>query len=536
MTNSNEVNAKRVNAVNGDNGVNGVNAVNRVNGFKKNNAVNGVNAVNRVNGVKKNNGDNANRVNVRTNKGNIIRTSNRNVYYISYSGVLTGSQELRDYNAKLIKDKTLYGGNKSLTKFGEYCKLYDVEGKKGAEPFFDSIVAQIATLKNEKFDEFFEYLKVIPETTKPLLEGKNSNLTIQNLNMFTTGSGIKFKLVVDGEEPIIIQRPDNYDSGRHIFILGPISDDTLSKIYILVRKATLKEPLFIHMQGENGVYNSKNAKNANSSTLIGMKKKDGVFANAFNFQGNMYNANRFRNHMKRVAQCYTVCLKTDARGTNGSLPPIMIQFYNNIITKYIREGTNKINNTNSTKLDIAHITQDIYDKDNFVSLSQLLQNSRPTTLELTGKAYFTKETYETRETSGNLFNKLHPPPIFRTGWKGKFNNGHNMLGGQNNSNNKGVSSGWKYNEVLTNNINNFIVSCWVKCGIPNLPKPKVVFMDQKTIRPSSPHKPIGFHENMFVNAAGYWFQVFNKIYMTKANIFKTTGNKLKNKPLTFERK
>jgi len=449
------------------------------------------------------------------------------VYYISYSGVITGSQDLRDYNNKLVNDGTLYGGNKPLTKFGEYCKLYDVEGKKGPEPFFDSIAAQIATLSDGKFNESFEYLKVIPETTKEV----NGNLNNKNLNMFIAGSGIKFKLVVDGVTPNRIERPTGYTSAKHVFIFGPISSDTLTKIQILIRKSNSETPLFIHMQGENGVYNSINAKNSNSTNLIGMKKKDGVFANAFNFQGNIYNANKFRNYMKKVAQCYTVCLKDGARSKNGSLPPIMKEFYDNIMEKYIRQTINLKNTNTSIKLNIAHITQDIYDKDNFVSLAQLLEKSTIGTLELTGKAYFTKKGSNILENSGPMFIKFPPNPIFKPGWKGKFNsnNGYNMLGGQSNST-KGVSTGWKYNPTLTENINSFIVECWKNCGVikRELPKPKVVFMDQKSVIPPTP-KPIGFHENMFVNAAGYWLKAITKVAKTKtkANIFGNLGRTLK---------
>jgi hypothetical protein len=436
--------------------------------------------------------------------------NSRNVYYISYTGVLTGSQELRDYNANLANGD-MYKG--TLTKFGEYCKLYDTIGSKKAEPFFDSIAAQIALLNKSVFDTSFNYLPVTLETTKD----SNKNLINRNLNMFTTGSGIQFKLIKD-DSKVSSPRFVNYESGKHVFIFGPISRDTYAKISILANRATSTVPLFIHMQGENGVYNKINSKNSNSSNLIGMKKKDGVFANAFNFQGNMYNANRFRNHMKRVAQCYTVCLKNEARSANGTLPPIMKKFYDNIITKYIKGTNNKANSTNnSISLDIAYITQDIYDKDNFVSLDQLLKKSKSTpVIEITGKAYFTKTGSNVRNAMSIPFANGKP----RLGFKGKFNSGFNMLGGQNNSNNKGVSTGWQYNKNLTNHINSFIVSCWKMCGLlPTLPKPKVVFMDQISIYEPTVPKPIGFHENMFVNAYGFWNQAVNGVYITKKNLF-----------------
>ena len=199
----------------------------------------------------------------------------------------------------------------------------------------------------------------------------------------------------------------------------------------------------------------------------------------------------------------------------------MKAFYNEIIKKYIKKPVpnnslpnNSLRNITKTKLNIVYITQDIYDKDNLVSLSQLLRDSSGTPkLEITGKAYFSKEGYEgSYEVS---------PPLQKT----KFNSGLNMFGWKNNF--KGT---WKYNSSLTGYINRFIVDCWKKCSrrlATGLPIPTVVFMDQKSANVPNPNatnnisrpKPIGFHENMFVNAAGYWAEALGAKAISKKNIF-----------------
>ena len=453
------------------------------------------------------------------------------VYYISYTGVLTGSRELRMYNEQKAKGD-MYSG--PLSTFGKFCQKYDTSvGGKAAEPFFDSIMAQIATLDETTFNTHFKYVSVTPKTyRKGASNTKNIPLNKNNLKIYPGSGGVTFKLVRDTQALAELEKNRTtlrgYSTGEHIFILGPISNETFEHIRNKVMR-NKNSNIFIHLQGENGV-SDINGKDI-SSDIIGSTPHPGMFNNAFNLQGNLYNAIRFRKLMRENALSYTVCMKPSTtnisrvnlgpfqgKGNSLFLPGIMKTFYNNIIGGYIKGSLNK--NAGSKNLNITYITQDLYDKDNFVSLDQIVRaSSGIPEIHLVGRAFFNRPGFGPTEWMGPPFKNGKMLPGFKSL---QFPEGHNASGAQ--LNNKFLTNRFMYNNKLSNNINDFIVDSWKACSngklqqALNSKKSTVDFMNQKS-NVNTNHKPIGFHENMFVNVAGFWLYALYGKYITKSQVF-----------------
>lgn len=455
------------------------------------------------------------------------------VYYISYTGVITGSKELRSYNDKMAKS-TMYDGK--LTTFGKYCKHYDIDGVKSAEPFFDSIMAQIAIMNQAEFNKYFMYTPVKPITQRK--DNKNNN-TVQNLNntnlrIYPGGGGVTFKLIKDDTKtPANRTNVPGYEDGEHIFVFSPISNHTFEYIEKKVNLNSNRKNIFIHLQGENGL--SDKSGNDVSKDVIGMTPYPGMFNNAFNLQGNLYNAIRFRKLMREKATCYTVCLKGDVnRSVNAGifqrqahmLPNIMKDFYDKIIDGYVKSnGSTKNNNKGSTKLNVTYVCQDLYDKDNFVSLDQIVRASinRPQ-IHLLGRAFFNRPEFEPPNKMGNPTiqgenGRISMLPGFKSL---QFTNGLNATGAHNNKNFN--TKPFKYDRVLSSRINKFILNAWKKCSsqlrTAITVNTKVDFMNQRSSNNMNNGRPIAFHENMFVNVVGFWLVALGKKYLSKAEVFR----------------
>jgi hypothetical protein len=438
------------------------------------------------------------------------------------------------YNDQMAKKTNgMYAGN--LSTFGKFCKKYDMDGGKAAEPFFDSIMAQIATMSDADFDKYFKYVPVTPKTyRKGSNNTKNIPLNNQNLKIYMGGSGggVTFKLVRDSQALSELEKSRAtlraYSSGEHIFILGPISNETFKHIQTRVRVLAKNKNsnLFIHLQGENGVVDANGTDI--SGDIVGMTPHPGMFNNAFNLQGNLYNAIRFRKLMRENALSYTVCMKGNDRAVNlgpfqgkGApyfLPGIMKMFYSNIVIDYIKGSPNA--NKGSKNLKITYITQDLYDKDNFVSLDQIVRaSSGIPEVHLVGRAFFNRPGFGPANTMGMPFKNGKMLPGFKSL---QFPGGHNAAGAQ--LNNKFLTNAFRYNNKLSTNINDFIVDSWKTCStgklqsVLNSKKSTVDFMNQKS-NANINHKPIGFHENMFVNVVGFWLYALYNTYIPKARVF-----------------
>ena len=211
-----------------------------------------------------------------------------------------------------------------------------------------------------------------------------------------------------------------YENAEHIFILGPISNATIKKVEKIIQTNNKKIETIIHFQGENAILKRDQSSNQNRNknqnrhkNLFGLKRKAGLFPNAFNLQGNVYNALRLRQILnKHNAVCYTVVTKnltnnvarnknTTRKNTtrNHSLDimdlPERFKTYYDRITPYviIQQRNNKSPNNTTLKLNTVMISQDLYDKDNFISLVQLLKSSKKSNnklpkILLTGRAWF----------------------------------------------------------------------------------------------------------------------------------------------------
>ena len=349
------------------------------------------------------------------------------INFICYSQSLTGSYNVRAYN-KIRAEDSLY--NQKLNSYGKYCKMYDLEGGKAAEPFFDYLAVRIATSNDDEFDKNFKYEEInfVQNRIKNGLKSQTLPENNKNLNKFlrytTKINKTQLGLSINGTNRYLTrQQLENYKIGDHMFILGPIPNGSIKVILETIQNHVKdKKHLFIHFQGET--YNNWN-KNIKNYFYI---DNGGLFQSAFNIQGSIFNYLKLREKLKN-ANKYTVIpsntnlnnkrkpvnlskklnnillnlnrisfqsqmigynKKPNIRGEiNKSLkyeiasatPQIYKNYYKEI--KYFLrtyKSTNVKNNNSqnlpSKELNIIQCHQDLYDKDNFISVCRLMDSSK----------------------------------------------------------------------------------------------------------------------------------------------------------------
>lgn len=298
---------------------------------------------------------------------NVINSTNK-VTFISYSGVITGSKNIRNQNLTDIFPVLQKMNFDNMNSIAKYAFLYDHNANKSNEPYYDAIAVQLALLDKTTFDANFMYKKVelIQQNTsesKNLVVHSNEKLSMEYLNKNKTRESMY-----------------DYDTGKHIFILGPITNSCLEKVKMCFQNNN-NNRYFIHFQGETHVDNH------DLETFFGLAPHTGVFENSFNYQFNMKNAKQFRKLFTN-SDCYTIALKQQ---NSTPLPPIYnTTFKNNVLKILQKEKNQSITFENMSKLNVEYICQDVYDKDNIVSLVILLksvQNNLKPQLELTGKNF-----------------------------------------------------------------------------------------------------------------------------------------------------
>lgn len=343
------------------------------------------------------------------------------ITFICYGQQLTGSKNIREYN-KVWGDEN-YKLNK-LTEYGNYCYKYDKElplkpTKKELEPFFDYIAARIMTLDKDTFEKYFEYRKVNLQIKKKTQQNKqisvlgdftNNNLPKNNLNnnsltketnkqkegllspfKFEGRTWVSFDADVN---EIYKMNQEEYKNGNHIFIGGPITNKCFKAISDAMDTI---DNLFIHFQGESPALNHPL-----------YKDNGGIFANAFNIQNSIYNYYKFRKLLKQKS---AITLTVTPKSTNNHsfsynknnktkiIPFIYKSFYDSLkflvlknVNVYNRLSMQPTANSKQRRhqgINIVHIYQDIYDKDNFASVYHLVNKSKiPPKLILTGVPLF----------------------------------------------------------------------------------------------------------------------------------------------------
>lgn len=368
-----------------------------------------------------------------TPRRSIIKTNTQsNINFICYTQDLTGSYNIRQYNKLLVDTGKLYGKGKyiyRLTSYGRYCQLYDEEkppgvvegGNKKAEPFYDYLAVRIATSRKDEFQKDFLYEKVnFKQKRKSIVTYNTNNNSINVKKSINVNSKLKnhlkYTTKIDTTQLMLsvegtgdkLNELAGYEGGEHIFILGPIPNYSINKILEKINgsKSNTSKKLFIHFQGET--YDNWNKKINNKYYI----SNGGLFQSAFNIQGSIYNYLKLRNALKG-ANIYTVIpkettnnrnkipisnlnkannitIKKTITDFNTNTPSVYKKYYKEIIN-FIRSNklehyVSNTGNNNSPqsvngniirndkrKLNIIQCHQDIYDKDNYISVVKIIK-------------------------------------------------------------------------------------------------------------------------------------------------------------------
>ena len=337
-----------------------------------------------------------------------------NVYYISYNAIVSGSVELRSLNKHylfpLLKAEQ---GGAFVTKIGTYAYMYDNPqggGGKLDEPNYDGLTACIALLDDKTFNSSFIYKKVKLYSTK----GKWGNNNFLTEHETSASPLCKFCMI---PEKIVKDRTlfsaKNYATDyKHIFILGPLSEQSYISITDIMSTATLAKPVIIHYQGESHLAERDANKlivypprlkdtdggdigaSSKYKAFYGLTPKGGLFANSFNWVGGMGYGLKLRDALERCSNCYTVCVRNRTRSVSNAVIkkikeldsrknlfsemklPLIYKHINDYIfnTVYTTFGDTKFD---SKLLNFSDITviQDLYDKDNSTAIDILAKKS-----------------------------------------------------------------------------------------------------------------------------------------------------------------
>ena len=186
-----------------------------------------------------------------------------------YTGAVTGSLLSRAQNQLSVTE----GGNYDSWDYGvdmlsRYCKLYDNYGGKKSEPHFDLNMVVMACGELgvdilEEYDVNLEWESAKSNTEHPLTKVP---VPVEHLHKLT--------------HPKLRSSRVGYTKKNHIFIMGPVSKQAVVKIISKVKKILkLGNKVIIHVQGGN-VYDS--------TIKMSSVPKSGLFPNAFNIHGSLY--------------------------------------------------------------------------------------------------------------------------------------------------------------------------------------------------------------------------------------------------------
>ena len=208
---------------------------------------------------------------------------NGNSYVLHYNGIITGSLELRNYNAEVVS--TMYGNPDNLiegTPMHYYDKYDNAPGGKKNEPFFDAFLVHLAMLDLENKQHFSS------EITGDLTDIIYYKTQINDSPEPNTGavSSLKSNISLD----TITREEMQYKSAKHIFIMSPMTELMNIEIQNVCQEITSNGGnVIIHIQGDaikNEYENGDNhpAKSQNN----GLTGKSGMFPDAFNlFSGGL---------------------------------------------------------------------------------------------------------------------------------------------------------------------------------------------------------------------------------------------------------
>jgi hypothetical protein len=345
--------------------------------------------------------------NVRKNENNENNErKNVNVYILSYDGVVTGSNQLRSYNARVVSEKykDYHTSGDNPTDLIDYYDKYDNVCKKKNEPFFDGFLAHMAFLNvNEKeVKEYYNlsdinYYKIDYADTEHANTGELSQLRTTNTD------AVEYDF----------RNKKRYDDGEHIFLLCPTSVEVHDKIFEILQKYESESEsntnyksnsnsnsknLFIHIQGEainNDNGNPRNEENKRcKDTGMTPKEKGGLFGEAFNLFSGGIQIQNLRKVFKDSKNIEIYSVKPDCNDKKKEIdkieeiedPPDYYVKANKDILEFSKrkscdESPQELH-YNFIKLNVTVVAQDILDKDNLASLAIIGSLKKHTKTEL----------------------------------------------------------------------------------------------------------------------------------------------------------
>ena len=349
------------------------------------------------------------------------KNSIENTYFISYSSIITGSKEIRRYNQQILynqlNERFLL---KNLSAIGKYAFYYDSKsyGNKMDESNFDGLLSLIALSNDNLFNETFNYTNVElmetsgdwgkghitqnQENTKRYYMKPKSNRKLKRNDLFSASSYIK---------------------AHHLFILSPLSYESLLGIYNIINTADNHNKVIIHYQGEGHLSDVKNTDNNFAEFLYGLTPKGNLFANSFNWTAGMRYGKLLRenlmNHFKN--RCFTVVIDEEVTEYVNDTVKMNLNLdtpYKNLPNFYHRMGQYILeeiytykslekmddspneeslsdekyisisNNLINITCNKCTVVQDLYDKDNSTSVEIIARNSVNVNLYLVSKEFF----------------------------------------------------------------------------------------------------------------------------------------------------
>ena len=324
----------------------------------------------------------------------MVYENKKNVYILSYDGVVTGSNQLRSYNEHVVS-KT-YGNNP--TGLIDYYNKYDNVCGKKKEPFFDGFLAHMAFL-NVNDDEVTTYYN--------LSKINYYNIEYADTDKANTGELSQLRTTNTKDAVKDFRKEKKYDDGEHIFLLCPTSVEVHDKIFEILKKYESESKsntnsnsnnLFIHIQGEaikNDDGDPRNEENKRcKDTGMTPKEKGGLFGEAFNLFSGGIQIQNLRKVFKDSKNIEIYSVKPDCNDKKKEIdkieeiedPPEYYVKANKDILEFSKrkscDESPKELHSNFIKLNVTVVAQDILDKDNLASLAIIGSLKKHTKTEL----------------------------------------------------------------------------------------------------------------------------------------------------------
>jgi len=324
----------------------------------------------------------------------MVYENKKNVYILSYDGVVTGSNQLRSYNEHVVS-KT-YGNNP--TGLIDYYNKYDNVCGKKKEPFFDGFLAHMAFL-NVNDDEVTTYYN--------LSKINYYNIEYADTDKANTGELSQLRTTNTKDAVKDFRKEKKYDDGEHIFLLCPTSVEVHDKIFEILKKYESESKsntnsnsnnLFIHIQGEaikNDDGDPRNEENKRcKDTGMTPKEKGGLFGEAFNLFSGGIQIQNLRKEFSKSDNIEIYSVKPDCKDKKKEIekikeieyPPEYYVKANEDILEFSKrkscdESPQELH-SNFIKLNVTVVAQDILDKDNLASLAIIGSLKKHTKTEL----------------------------------------------------------------------------------------------------------------------------------------------------------